>query len=59
MAYKIVSYSSSVLTHADEIRSMSDEELAAWIVKIQNDALEADGFKYDLHWLRQPAEAKP
>lgn len=56
MACKTITYDVNTVTRADRIRSMSDEELAEQILKIQNDALAEDSPKYDLDYLRQPAE---
>ena len=54
------------LIHADEIRSMNNEELAEFIGDVQRDALDAEGCTYGLRfpddkakwldWLQQPAE---
>lgn len=49
-----------VLTNADLLRSISDEELARFLSSVYsagtNDGNMRDGFVWDVDWLRQPVE---
>ena len=44
-----------IFTNADRIRSMSDEELAAWMAECNAYGERADASQW-LPWLKQPAE---
>ena len=48
------------MTHADQIRAMSDEELAYWVMcpydDVEPDSCPQGCMKCTLEWLRQPVE---
>ena len=54
-----------VITNADKIRAMSDEELAEWLTEFANEAFAAGAIRFGgalmtehdrLTWLQQPCE---
>ena len=47
-----------IITNADRIRSLSDEELAEWMSKCNAYGENAEAAQW-LPWLRQPAEGEP
>lgn len=57
-------YAPKIVTNADRIRAMSDEELAKWFLTVGICIRDIDDVKCDgisckecrLNWLRQPAE---
>lgn len=51
---EIISYHKP--TNADRIRSMSDEELAKFIIGQRYCDVDENSEKVFLHWLQQPAE---
>lgn len=47
------------LTNADKIRNMTDEELAKFLMGIENETLEGETWEYEsvcLHWLQSEAD---
>lgn len=47
--------SKPIATHADQVRSKSDEELAEWLAKMSGDSAGGTA-KFWLVWLREPAD---
>lgn len=61
--HKDCPYRTEPITNADRIRSMSDEELARWLVYVRADmrttryaSIGEPALRANIEWLQQPAE---